>query len=612
MQYSYTLPETCNAGHLGPSLASMCNVTSYCLFLSIVESLVRRKQSIAQTCERIKPIQTPDAEYDFIVVGGGRSGSVIAARLSEILDWNVLLVEAGPDEPACTSIPGFSHAIQSPAIAWKYQAVNESYACRNWNGSCPIFVPKVLGGDMVLNTMMYLRGSPRIFNLWAAMGNKGWSWKRVLPFFKKSENNGEIDSVGRKYHGTDGPLFVERFPSKPSFANVILDAAEEAGFGVSNDLNGKDRFGFAVIQTTSHHGARRSSAAAYLRPIRHRKNFHVTLKSTCTRIIIENKRAIGIEYHKNGKYYMVRASKEVIITAGTIHSPHLLLLSGVGPEDDLKYMGIDVVNDLPGVGYNLHDHTEYQLGFTIDEPDVFDDNWAALAEYVGFQTGALSSTGLAQVVGALPSGITTPNLLDIHVVGDGYYATCAPGEIGALHSHGKRNIVLASRYMHPKCRGKISLASPDPSVPPLVWVNYFCGPDDVAGVVRAIEYAMELADTPALQAYNMTLAVRPLEACSKHDFASREYWECAVHYDGVGQHHYAGTCKMGPASDPLAVVDPRLRVYGIDGLRVAGAAIMPQAPTADPAATCVMIGERAAHMIKEDWEFETYRSEEAC
>nr|XP_046489040.1 glucose dehydrogenase [FAD, quinone]-like isoform X1 [Neodiprion pinetum]XP_046489049.1 glucose dehydrogenase [FAD, quinone]-like isoform X1 [Neodiprion pinetum] len=604
MEYDYTSSESCNAGLLGPSLASMCNVTSYYFFLSILETFVRRKQQIAQTCERITPIHIPDAEYDFVVVGGGAAGSVVAARLSENPSWKVLLVEAGPDEPVGASVPGFSSVIAQSSIEWGYQSKNESYACLSSNGSCQISAAKALGGSTIHNSMIYLRGSPYIFDQWAAMGNEGWSWEDVLPFFKMSENNGEIDSVGREYHGTDGPLFVERFPSKPPFANVILEAAEEAGFGVSNDLNGKDRFGFAVIQATSHHGARRSSAAAYLRPIRHRKNLHITLNSTCSRIIIENEQAVGVAYYmQNGKLYTVRASKEVIVSASAVESPHLLLLSGVGPEEDLKSKGIDVVKNLPGVGMNFHDHIAFPIGFTIDEPDVYDNNWAALVEYIAFQTGPLSNIGLAQVMGYLPSGITTPGLPDIRISGSGYYAACAPGGIGELQSDGKRNIVVTSRYTHPKCRGKISLVTPDPFEYPSIWVNYLCDPDDVAGIVKSIECTLKLVDTPALKAYNMTLAVTPLEACSNYTFASTEYWECAVHYSAEGDRHYSGSCKMGPASDPLAVVDPRLRVYGVKGLRVADASIMPEVTTANTGAPCIMIGERAAQMIKQDWKY---------
>ncbi|XP_046436303.1 glucose dehydrogenase [FAD, quinone]-like [Neodiprion fabricii] len=603
MDYNYGSPETCNAGLLGPSLVNLYNVTSYYLFLSILETFVRRKQAIAQTCERITPIRTPDAEYDFIVVGGGAAGSVIAARLSENAFWKVLLIEAGPDEPAGLSIPGLGSVISRTSIEWGYQSINENYACLSSNGSCPIPAAKALGGGMAKNAMIYLRGGPFIFDQWAAMGNEGWSWEDVLPFFKKSEKNGDIDSVGREYHGTDGPLFVERFPSKPLLANVILEAAEEAGFGVSNDLNGNDNIGFAIVQTTSHHGARRSSAAAFLRPIRHRTNLHITLNSTCTRVIIENGQAVGVEYYKVGNFYTVRASKEVIVSAGAIGSPHLLLLSGVGPEEDLKSKGIDVVEDLPGVGCNFHDHMIYQVAFTVNEPDVYDSKWAALAEYIGFQTGPLSNSGLNQVAGALLSGITTPDLPDIHIVIDGHCNSFELCGMGALSNDGKREIVFSAGYEHPKCRGKISLASSDPFEYPSIWVNYLCDPDDVAGVVRAIEYSLELVNTPAIKAYNMTLAETPLEACSNYTFASTKYWECAVHHNAIGEYHISGSCKMGPSSDPLAVVDPRLRVYGIQGLRVADASIMPQVTIANTAASCVMIGERAAHMIKQDWNY---------
>ncbi|XP_046597874.1 glucose dehydrogenase [FAD, quinone] isoform X2 [Neodiprion lecontei] len=452
-EYNYTSPETCNASFPGPSLASMCNDTSYDLFLSILETFVGRKQEIAQTCERITPIHTPDAEYDFIVVGGGAAGSVVAARLSENSSWKVLLVEAGPEEPVGASVPGFSFLISESSIEWGYQSTNESYACLSSNGSCQISAAKALGGSMMHNDM-------------------------------------------------------------------------------------------------------------------------------------------------DEMLYTVNASKEVILSAGAVESPHLLLLSGVGPEEDLKSMGIDVVHDLPGVGMNFHDHLLFPIALTINELDVY-NNWAALAEYIGFQTGPMSSTELGQVIGALPSGITTPDLPDIHIYGYGYTAACVADWIG----DGQREINFWAGYEHPKCRGRISLASSDPFEHPSIWVNYLCDPDDVSGVVKAIEYSLELVNTTALKAYNTTFTATPLEVCSNYTFASTEYWECAVHYSASGEFHIAGSCKMGPSSDLLAVVDPRLRVYGIQGLRVADASIMPQVTSANIGSTCVMIGERAAHMIKQDWNY---------
>ncbi|XP_046753201.1 glucose dehydrogenase [FAD, quinone]-like [Diprion similis] len=196
----------------------------------MLDTFIQRKHGIAQACERVKDVQVPDPEYDFIVVGGGATGSVVAARLSENPCWKILLLESGQDEPAGASIPSFHTTIMQSSLEWGYKSQNESHACLDSNGSCSISAAKVLGGGMAHNSMIYLRGSPWIFDQWAAMGNEGWSWKEVLPFFKKAENNGNIDIVGRKYHSTDGPLFVEKFPTQPPFANVILEAAKEAGY----------------------------------------------------------------------------------------------------------------------------------------------------------------------------------------------------------------------------------------------------------------------------------------------------------------------------------------------------------------------------------------------
>ncbi|XP_046473234.1 glucose dehydrogenase [FAD, quinone]-like [Neodiprion pinetum] len=598
MAYNFTSRSTCNADFLGPSLADICSGSSFVLFMSLLNTFVRDKNKISGICERIKPIERPDPEYDFVVIGGGAAGSVVASRLSEISKWKVLLIEAGPDEPTAAEIPSF---FIDDLISWGYQTTNESHACLSTNGSCSYSSVKTLGGNTVHNAMVYLRGNPTDYNNWAALGNEGWSWNEVKPFFLKAENNSEIHRVGRFWHATGGPLTVGRFPYQPPITYSILAAAKEAGFGVSHDLNGDDLTGFSIVQTTNKHGVRRSSARAYLWPARHRRNLHVSLNSTCTRIIIENGAAVGVEYYQNGEFKTVHTSREVILSAGSIKSPHVLLLSGVGPQNHLKSMGVEVVKNLPGVGENYHDHLYYQVTFTVNEADIYDNNWAAASEYLAFQTGPLSATGLNQVLGVISSPATMPDYPDTQIQCGGYLPTCAPGEIGALQSTGRRTVTFWSGWEHPKSRGRISLASKNPFQYPVIWGNFLDNSDDVAGLVRGINFILALAETKALKAHNLTLSNTPLEACSDHLFPSDEYWECAVHQNMLPQSHNVGSCKMGPPSDPMAVVDPQLRVYGIKGLRIADASIMPQVISANTAAATMMIGERAAHFIKTYW-----------
>ncbi|XP_046627228.1 glucose dehydrogenase [FAD, quinone]-like [Neodiprion virginianus] len=593
-------PGMCDTVLPGPSMESMCNASAFFTFMSILDTCIRAKEVISGRCERINPIERTDSDYDFIVIGGGAGGAVTAARLSEVPDWKVLLLEAGDDESGAGQVPAFAWSLIGAENDWNFQT-NESNACLSTNGFCTWHSSRTLGGNTAHNDMVYLRGNPTDYNNWAAMGNEGWSYEDVLPFFKKSEDNGEIDRVGRKHHGTGGPLRVQRFPYNDSFSFAILAAAEEAGFGISDDLNGEKITGFTNIQTTQKDGVRRSSARSFLWPARNRKNLHISLNSYVTRIIIENNLAVGVEYHKNGKLNTVRATREIVLSGGIVKSPHLLLLSGIGPKEHLESMGIKVVKDLPGVGKNLHDQVAYILSFTINESDTYENNWAAASEYLAFQTGPLSSTGLAQISSSLPTSLTTADYPDTQLSPIGYEANCAPGEPDALRSTDKRTIRMYVGHMHPKSRGRVCLASKDPFDQPFISANYLSEPSDVQGLIEGIEMTLALTRTKALRAHNFTLFDTNIEACSNYTFASTEYWACAVRQDTIVELHQAGSCKMGPASDSLAVVDPRLRVHGVKGLRVVDASIMPQVTSANTGSPTMMIGERGADFIKQYW-----------
>ncbi|XP_046629604.1 glucose dehydrogenase [FAD, quinone]-like [Neodiprion virginianus] len=589
---------TCNASFLGPTLQEMCGGSSYYLFMSLLNAFAIRKQAIGGTCERVTSIVSPNREYDYVVIGGGSAGAVVASRLSENPKWKVLVLEAGPDEPPGAEIPSFFNAVVTSSLDWGYSTTNESYACYSTNGSCTCHSVKVLGGNMVHTGMIYLRGNPTDYDKWAALGNKGWSWKDVKPFYLKCEDNREIDRVGRFWHATGGPLSVQRFPYEFPITKAIRDASLEAGFGTSDDLNGDQLTGFNVVQTTTKNGVRQSTGTAYLRPVRDRKNLHISLNSTVAKIIINNKTAVGVEYYQNGQLKKVAVSREVILSAGTVGSPQILLLSGVGPKEHLESMGIEVVKDLPGVGENYHDHISYSVDFTVNEPDVYDNNWAAATEYFAFQTGPLSASGLAGLAIVLNSSKSTSDYPDIQLAGYGYIADCAPGDIGALRSKGKRTVSIWVGYQHPKSRGRVRLASKNVTALPVIWGNYLADYRDVEGLIEGINYTLTLSKMEAFKPYNLTLTNQPVAACSDYTFLTNEYWACAIRWSLSPQNHQVGSCKMGPPDDPTAVVDPKLRVYGINRLRVADASIMPQIISANTAAPTVMIAEKAADMIK--------------
>ncbi|XP_011496553.1 PREDICTED: glucose dehydrogenase [FAD, quinone]-like [Ceratosolen solmsi marchali] len=540
--------------------------------------------------------------YKCFLFIGGTAGAVVASRLSEIPEWKVLLVEAGPDEPPGADVPSMVAMFLGSEIDWQYRTVNESNACRSTGSSCSWPRGRNLGGTSVHNGMMYIRGHPKDYDDWAALGNYDWSWKDVLPYFLCSENNTEIARVGRTNHAQGGPLNVERFPWQPPITADILYAAAEVGYPISEDLNGERIVGFTVAQTNNRNGVRVSSATAFLQPVRNRKNLHIILNATVTRVITENQRAVAVQYFKNGEFRVARATREIIISSGAVGSPHLLLLSGIGPAEQLRAKNISVVKDLPGVGENLQNHVSYTVSFTINEPNLYDLNWAAATEYIAFQKGPMASTGLSQITGILPSTFTTPNHPDIQIFFGGYQAACATtGQVGAALDNGKRSISISPTNLHPRSRGTLRLASNNPFVHPIIQQNYLTNPLDIAILVQGIRVALSLANTTVLAKYNITLSNTPNPACSRFSFLSNEYWNCAVMQDTGPENHQAGSCKMGPPSDPWSVVDPELRVYGIKGLRVADTSIMPKVTSGNTAAPAMMIGERVAAFIKKDW-----------
>ncbi|XP_024935915.1 glucose dehydrogenase [FAD, quinone] [Cephus cinctus] len=594
----------CGEPFLRPSLAEACGASQFLAFMTIVDTFIRAKQDISGLCERVHNVNPPASEYDFIVVGGGSAGAVVASRLSEVPEWNVLLLEAGPDEPPGAEVPSMVASFLGSKIDWNHTTTGEKNACLSNNGSCRWPRGKNLGGCSVHHGMMYSRGNPKDYDGWAALGNEGWSWDEVLPFFLKSENNSEISRVGSKYHGSSGLFPVERFPHQPQMAWEILKAGAEKGYPISEDLNGEQRAGFSVAQTNSKNGVRVSSAAAFLRPFRNRKNLHIALNATVTKILIKDKTAVGVKFIQDGQQHTVKASKEVVVSGGAVNSPQLLLLSGIGPKKDLQAVNVPhVVKDLPGVGQNLQNHVSYTVSWSTNQPNVNDLDWPALVTYLGFQQGPMSSTGLSQVTALLPSSLTTKDDPDIQMFFGGYTAGCsATGDIGAVKGSGFRRVSASPTNIKPLSRGTLKLASNNPLDKPVIWGNYLSNARDSAILVEGIQIALSLANTSALAKYNLTLLNQPLPACSEHAFLTDAYWTCAIRQNTDPENHQAGSCKMGPRSDPLAVVNNRLQVHGIKNLRVADTSIMPKVISGNTAAPATMIAERAADFIKEDWD----------
>lgn len=591
----------------GPHLYNVCSANVGPLFLTILNSLLVTSPEIGEPCGRINPITEPRSSYDFIVVGSGAGGAVVAGRLSEISDWNVLLVEAGPDEPAGAEIPSNLQLYLGGELDWNYKTANESYACLSTGGRCAWPRGKNLGGTTLHHGMAYHRGHPKNYEEWVEQGCVGWGWQDVLPYYLKSENNSEIGRVSEQFHATGGPMNVERLPYQPPFTEAILQAAEEAGFGTIEDLAGDKYTGFTVAQTISQKGVRRTSVASFIRPVAHRKNLHVAVNATVTKVRTVGKRATGVEFVMNGRKHVVRAKKEVVLSAGAINSPQLLLLSGIGPKKHLKEKKIPVVVDLPGVGENLHNHQSYGLDFTVDEDYYSLFNQTSAEIYLRNQTGPFAATGLAQVTGMIASNLTAPDDPDIQIFFAGYQANCLPAlSIADLSTGGpKMSVRMSSVNVQPTSRGRITLNSNDPFDPPFIWSNDIATDHDLSVIIQGLHAILKLSQTKAMQNVGLKVKNVTISQCADREYGTDDYWKCAVRYDTRPENHQTGSCKMGPESDPMAVVDLRLRVKGVKGLRIADASVLPKVVSGNPVASYNMIGERAADFIKQDWGINT-------
>lgn len=471
--------------------------------------------------------------------------------------------------------------------------------------------PQVLGGTGAMNGMMYMRGSRHDYDTWAKLGNPGWSYQEVLPYFLKSEDNLQATAMDAGYHGVGGPLPVTQFPYHPPLSHAILQGGTEMGYEV-RDLNGARHTGFAIAQTTSKNGSRYSSARAFLRPARDRPNLHVWLNATVTRVLIDPKKksAYGVEVRRGGdaRTERVSARNEVIVSGGAVNSPQLLLLSGVGPADDLRAVDVPVVHDLPGVGRNLHNHVAFFVNFFVNDTDTTALNWATAMEYLLFRDGLMSGTGLSEVTAILPSRYVDPadDNPDLQFFFGGYLANCAKtGQVGEREGSGpgpgRRTINMIPAVLHPKSRGQLKLRSADPLAPPAIHARYLTHPDDVAVLIDGVKLAVRLSRTAALQKYGMELDRTPAAGCEDLEFGCDAYWECAIRRNTGPENHQAGSCRMGPPGDPGAVVDAELRVHGVDRLRVVDASVMPLVTSGNTNAPAVMIAEKASDMIKRRW-----------
>lgn len=550
-------------------------------------------------------------EYDFIVIGAGTAGCVVANRLSANPDWNVLLVEAGPEETTLMDVPLFVHLLQtSDVINWKYRSEPSSKYCLAMEDErCTLPRGKVMGGSSVLNFMIYTRGNKWDYDNWAKLGNEGWSFKEVEPIFKDIEQH----HLGVSPVNYQTPLSV-----------AYLQGMNELGVEQTKDYSGVQQSGVTLLQTTTKGGYRVSSNKAYIRPVRSRKNLHVLTNTMVTRIVLEGKQAVGVEILQNNaeKSVVIKVRKEAIVAAGAINSPQLLMLSGIGPSQHLKDNQIKPLVDLPGVGDNLMDHTTPgYLHYTINETNIPIRQGLSVSpwlQYIRDGSGLLGLPGTCESLAFVDTTNftridTIPDLEFLQISG-AVYDTPEGRLFWGLHmkhymrmfwsavSNNQPGFAVGLYVLRPKSRGSVKLSDNRHTTHPKINTNYFAAAEDMQITLRGIRKLIELEHTAAFKRINATMLRPMLSGCTKYTLDSDAFWECYVRHVTLSVYHYSGTCKMGPTSDPMAVVDPRLRVYGVDGLRVADASIFPELVSGHPNAAVFVVGEKAATMIVEDWQ----------
>jgi choline dehydrogenase len=528
----------------------------------------------------------PQQSFDYVVVGGGTAGCVLAARLSEDAHTRVCLIEAGGN--------GRGVAIDVPAalvVAQRSAALNWGFATEPQQALAGRRIPvprgRGLGGSALINGMVYFRGHPRDYDDWAAAGADGWSYREVLPYFIRSERNENF--AASPYHGSDGPMNVRSVTHPNALNFAFFDALASLGIAPRADLTGADTEGCALRQLSIRGGTRVTSASALLRPALRRPNLAVLTETRATRVLLEGRRAVGIEARARTGTVRLHARRELILSAGAVHSPQLLLLSGIGDGAELAALGIEVRHHLPGVGRNLHDHmaspvhmaTEVSTSYGLSLRALPRAAWQA-AEYLLLRRGPLANNIFesAAFVRSVP-GLDRP---DLQLV---FQPAKRPGPAFPFPiGHG---FAISPVGLYPRSRGRLTLASADPLAPPRIDPNLLAQPEDLLPLLRGIRLIRRIFAAPSFAAYRAR-EVAPGDA-AQSDAELAAY----VREQAYTVHHPVSTCRMG--SDAAAVVDPQLRVRGLEGLRVADAAVFPSIVGGNTNAVVVMIAEKAADMI---------------
>ncbi|XP_019760007.2 4-pyridoxate dehydrogenase [Dendroctonus ponderosae] len=552
-----------------------------------------------------------EGDFDFIIVGTGSAGGVLANRLTEVANFTVLALEAGEETPVESDMLGVNIYLHRTRHNWGYNTtVQENMCLGSVNARCPYPRGKMLGGSSAINFGMYVRGHHDDFDHWEALGNPGWAYDDVLPYFKKAESATFGDDIDLEYHGFGGPQKTGVPNDTPVLTQALIDCHIDLG-KTEKDYNGKDQDGVSRLQFFLDGNTRSSSNEAFLKPVRRRPNLVVSTESYVTRILITNQTAEGVVYMKNGKECTVRANKEVLLSAGAINSPQVLMLSGVGPQAELEKHGIELIQDLP-VGQNMQDHqffpgifyrtnqTLYNITL-LQMVDLWKRNLRPLTPSLGQQTVSfwnfigpedsqpeveffffgppLITPDIAVILGYTEEYVEIFNLLD------------------AL-----TDISVNVELLHPRSTGSVTLQSSDPRDFPVIDPNYFSDPEgvDLENVYKGVEVALQFNDTETFRSLDTEFLLIPYPECdAQYDQLSKDWWYCAIKTLASTLFHPVATTKMGPDA-ATSVVDSQLKVHGVDRLRVVDAGVFPDHISGHPNAAVVMIAEKIADEIKSE------------
>ncbi|XP_046662900.1 glucose dehydrogenase [FAD, quinone]-like [Homalodisca vitripennis] len=564
---------------------------------------------------------TDGEEFDFIVVGAGSAGCVVANRLSENPDWRVLLLEAGGDPDVTTEFPAFSGSQFNTDLDWQFFTEPQPSNCLGTrNKSCPWSAGKMMGGGSSANALLYVRGNPFDFDRWESMGNPGWAYKHMLYYFKKSEDLRSVEVLNNpnsfKYHNRGGYLKIESFKNDITFFKQLVSSGfRELGLPNFDDVNAGNYEGHFIVQGTLDNSRRCSTAKAFIHGFQSRSNLKISKKSLVHKVLIDNNRRVtGVQFSKSGSILTVKSKKEVILSAGAINSPKLLMLSGVGPQEHLIDMGIKVIQNL-NVGYNLQDHVVLR-GFLISidialyEGDIIDSTFQFLINGKGDLTGI----NLFTIPGFIKTSHAAYPNIQLYFLSIPVNSTAKTKALvesawydekitnSAIEINKKRSVMfITPSLLRPKSRGRILLRSLEPEDKPLIYPGYFTVEQDILDLIEGVKFVTELTKTKALKNFGARVERLDIPACNLFVFQTDPYWRCVIKHLGSSSYHQSGTCQMGPRENINAVVDPLLRVHGIKGLRVVDASIMPTITSGNTNAPTIAIAEKGADLIKQSW-----------